>query len=103
MEGRFGLFRVSAASDIDLFPEVAFYRPNAELEEYGSDEALLRRIAEDSGGRFNPSASQVFDTGGRVIETTMHLWPGLLALAILLNLAELMARKGWLSWLGRWA
>jgi uncharacterized protein YegL len=103
LEGRFGLFRVSAASDLDLFPEVAFYRPNAELEEYGSDEALLRRIAEDSGGRFNPSASQVFDAGGRVIETTMDLWPGLLALAILLNLAELMARKGWLSWLGRWA
>jgi hypothetical protein len=45
----------------------------------------------------------VFDAGGRVIETTMDLWPGLLALAILLNLAELMARKGWLSWLGRWA
>ena len=103
IEGRFGLFRVRAASDLDLFPEVAFYRPNAELEEHGSDEALLRKIAEDSGGRFNPAASQVFDAGGRVIETTMNLWPGLLALAILLNLVELMARKGWLPWLGRWA
>jgi Mg-chelatase subunit ChlD len=103
IEGRFGLFRVRAASDLDLFPEVAFYRPNAELEEHGSDEALLRKIAADSGGRFNPSASQIFDAGGRAIETTMNLWPGLLAVAILLNLIELMARKGWLPWLGRWA
>jgi Mg-chelatase subunit ChlD len=103
IEGRFGLFRVRAASELELFPEVAFYRPNAELEEHGSDEALLRKIAEGSGGRFNPSAAQVFDAGGRSIETTMNLWPGLLALAIALNLVELMARKGWLSWLGRWA
>jgi hypothetical protein len=31
------------------------------------------------------------------------LWPALLALAILLNVVELVARKGWLPWLGRWA
>jgi len=103
IEGRFGLFRVRAASDLELFPEVAFYRPNTELEEYGSDEALLRKIAEGTGGRFNPPTSQIFDAAGRSIETTMHLWPGLLALAIALNLVELMARKGWLPWLGRWA
>lgn len=100
---RFGLFRARAASDLELFPEVAFYRPNSELEEHGSDEALLRKIAEGTGGRFNPSASQVFDASGRSIETTMNLWPGLLALAILFNLVELVARKGWLPWLGRWA
>ncbi len=100
---RFGLFRASAASDLELFPEVAFYRPNAELEEHGSDEALLRKIAEGTGGRFNPSAPQIFDAGGRSIQTTMNLWPGLLVLAILFNLVELVARKGWLPWLGRWA
>lgn len=100
---RFGLFRASAASDLELFPEVAFYRPNAELEEHGSDEALLRKIADGTGGRFNPSAPQIFDAGGRSIQTIMNLWPGLLALAILFNLVELVARKGWLPWLGRWA
>jgi hypothetical protein len=35
----------------------------------------------------------VFDTGGRTVPSTMRLWPGLLALAILLNLAELVLRK----------
>ena len=103
IEDRFGLFRIRPESDNELFPEVAFYRPNVELEDYGSDEAVLRKIAEGSGGHFNPTVSQVFDAGGRSIETTMNLWPGLLALAIALNLVELVARKGWLPWLGRWA
>jgi Mg-chelatase subunit ChlD len=103
IEGRFGLFRARAASDLEVFPEVAFYRPNAELEEHGADEALLRKISEGTGGRFNPPPAEVFDAAGRSIQTTMNLWPGLLALAILLNLVELAARKGWLPWLGRWA
>ena len=33
----------------------------------------------------------------------MGLWPGLLALAVLFNLIELFARKGWIPWLRRWA
>jgi len=37
--------------------------------------------------------SMVFDAGGRSIRSTMELWPGLLALAIALNLAELILRK----------
>ena len=32
----------------------------------------------------------------------MNLWPGLLALALLLSLLELVGRKGWLPWLRRW-
>jgi hypothetical protein len=35
----------------------------------------------------------VFDAGGKSIRSTMELWPALLALAILLNLAELVLRK----------
>ena len=36
----------------------------------------------------------VFDAGGRSIPSMMELWPGLLALAVALNLAELIMRKG---------
>ena len=61
--------------------------------EYGNNEALLRQIASATGGRFNPAAKAVFDAGGRSIRTTMDLWPGLLALAILLNLAELVTAQ----------
>ncbi len=88
-----GLFRVRPVADSRAFPEVGFYRQEDEMQEFGSNEALLKQIASATGGKFNPTPKQVFDAGGRSIETTMQLWPGLLALAILLNLTELIVRK----------
>ena len=99
---RFGLFRISPASDVEVFPEIAHYRANSELTDYGSDEGLLRKIATWTGGRFQPDLAGAFDAGGRSIATSMNLWPGLLALALLLSLLELVGRKGWLPWLRRW-
>ena len=37
---------------------------------------------------------EVFDAAGRSEASMLRLWPGLLALAILLNLTELLMRKG---------
>ncbi len=54
--------------------------------EYGNNEALLKQIAAATGGHYNPTPQAVFDAAGRSIRTTMNLWPGLLALALLLNL-----------------
>ncbi len=90
-----GLFRIRPASDLSKFPEVGFYREEAELTQYGSNPELLRQIAESTGGRFNPTPRQAFDAGKRSVTTTMDLWPGLLALAVLCNLAELAGRKGY--------
>lgn len=90
---RRGLFRVRPLEDSLFFPETGFYREEEEMTQYGSDEALLRRISQYTGGRFNPSPGQVFDAAGRSIPGSMRLWPGLLALAVLLNLAELIIRK----------
>jgi Ca-activated chloride channel family protein len=95
-----GLFRVRPVADSRAFPEVGFYRQEDELNEYGNNEPLLRQIAASTGGRFNPSPGAVFDPAGRSIPTSMELWPGLLALAIALNLAELILRK-WRSLWGR--
>ena len=50
------LFRVRPVEDSEAFPEAALYRPEAELSEYGSDEALLKQVAEFTGGRFQPAA-----------------------------------------------
>jgi hypothetical protein len=50
-------------------------------------------VSEFTGGRFNPTPQQVFDTGGRSIPACVRLWPLLLAVAIVLNLAELIMRK----------
>ena len=90
---RQGLFRVRPLVESRAFPEVGLYREEDEMIESGSNEQLLRQVASATGGRFNPSPKQVFDAAGRSVPTTMELWPGLLALALLLNLAELILRK----------
>ncbi|HUB33169.1 MAG TPA: VWA domain-containing protein [Bryobacteraceae bacterium] len=88
-----GLFRIRPVADSRAFPEIGFYRQEDEMLEYGNDQPLLERIASATGGRFNPTVQAAFDSGGRSIRTTMDLWPGLLVLAVLLNLAELLLRK----------
>lgn len=93
---RFGLFRINTAEEIDGFPEAGFYRENEELSRYGSDPDLLRRIAAATGGLFNPTPEQTANTSAPAIRTQFELWPWLLLLGLLLNLAEVAARKGWL-------
>jgi hypothetical protein len=88
-----GLFRVRPLNESRAFPEVGLYRQESELSDYGSNDILLKSISQATGGRFNPSIKQLFDNGGRSLESTLRLWPGLLALAILLNLIELAQRK----------
>jgi Ca-activated chloride channel family protein len=88
-----GLFRVRPLEDSRAFPEIGFYQPERELLEYGSNEFLLKSVAQFTGGRFNPEPKQVFDSGGRSQSSTMRLWPMLLAFAIALNLGELLMRK----------
>jgi uncharacterized membrane protein len=88
-----GLFRIRPVEDSRAFPEVGFYRQEDEMREYGNNEALLRQIASSTRGRFRPSVEQMFDAGGRSVRGVMQLWPALLVLAILLNLAELILRK----------
>ncbi len=90
---RQGLFRVRPLAESKAFPEVGLYRPEAELSEYGSNTGLLKQISEFTGGRFEPPAKAAFDPGARSLSSSLQLWPGLLALAILLNLAELLMRK----------
>lgn len=93
IENRLGLFRVRPAIESQVFPEVGLLRQQAELNEFGSNEALLKQLAEFTGGRFQPSPAQVFNSSGRSVPSTLRLWPALLALAVLLNLIELVARK----------
>jgi Ca-activated chloride channel homolog len=90
---RQGLFRIRPVEDSRAFPEIGLYRQEDELTQYGVNDQLLRQVAAYTGGRYNPSASQVFDAGGRSIESTVRWWPGLLAVALLLNLVELVLRK----------
>ncbi len=88
-----GLFRVRPLVETRAFPEVGLYRQESELSDYGSNEILLKSIAQSTGGRYNPQLSGLFDSGGRYIDSSLRLWPGLLILALLLNLTELVMRK----------
>jgi uncharacterized membrane protein/uncharacterized protein YegL len=88
-----GLFRVRPLVESRAFPEVGLYRQESELSDFGSNDILLKSIAQSTGGRFNPPLGDLFDNGGRSMDSTLRLWPGLLALAILLNLIELALRK----------
>ena len=91
-----GLFRLRPATDSRAFPEVGFYREEEELRDYGSNSLLLKQIAQSTGGVFHPAvenAAGVFNANGRFVPSSLQLWPGLLALALLLNLSELILRK----------
>ncbi len=90
---RKGLFRIRPLADSRAFPEVGYYRQEEELHEYGANQLLLKQISDYTGGRFQPEPSDVFDAGGRSIQSTLRLWPLLLGLAIALNVVELILRK----------
>ena len=62
---REGLFRVRPLVESRAFPEAGLYRPEAELADYGSNEALLKQVAEFTGGRFQPDPKDVFEPGSR--------------------------------------
>ncbi len=96
--GRFGLFRLRAAEAVAGFPEAGFYRANEELTTYGADPELLRRIASATGGIFNATPEQIAAAPAPAVRTQFDLWPWLLILGLLLNLAEVAGRKGWLKW-----
>ncbi len=102
VDDRQGLFRMRPSSALDLFPETAFYRVEAEAADFGSNPGLLRKIAAWTGGEFDPEPESVFRSG-QARQAMMDLWPGFLALAVFFNLFELVARKGWIPWLRRWA
>ena len=91
--GRKGLFRARPLEETRAFPEIGLYLQEEELTEFGSNPGLLRQISSFTGGRFEPPPARAFETASRSIPSTVRLWPFLLALAIALNIAELVQRK----------
>lgn len=90
---RQGLFRVRPLEESRAFPEVGIYLPEPELSAYGNNAQLLSQIAQYTGGLVNPEPRDIFSAGGRTVPASLRLWPGLIALALLLNFLELAWRK----------
>ncbi|HEY7208852.1 MAG TPA: VWA domain-containing protein [Bryobacteraceae bacterium] len=95
-----GLFRVRPETESPAFPEIGLYRNQPELDDRGVNDSLLKEISQATGGRYNPTLSEVFDTGGRRNWVSWQLWPACLAFAVALGIAELIARK-WSGLIGR--
>lgn len=95
---RRGLFRVRPLEESEDFPELGYYIEEQEIHDHGNNERLLQQVAAYTGGRVNPSASEVFDPGNVRVPSHTALWPFLIAAAILLELLELFLRKG-MPWL----
>ena len=88
-----GLFRIRPMNESAAFPEIGLYRQEEELQDYGSNEALLAQISNFTGGRVNPAPTSIFDAPGKTIYTSWQLWPMFLSFAIALTIAELIVRK----------
>jgi Ca-activated chloride channel family protein len=58
-----------------------------------TDEELLRKVAEVSGGRYNPPPEELFTPPERSAERAVALWPYLLAAALILFLADVALRR----------
>jgi hypothetical protein len=88
-----GMYRVRPLDEVAAWPETGLFLPEMELTTYGSNPALLKQLSTYTGGRFDPTMKQVFESRGPGIPTTMRLWPILLAIAVLLNLGEVAWRR----------
>lgn len=99
-----GLLRIRPVNESALFPEIGLYRPQLELKEHGANEALLRQISAFTRGRYNPSPESILTADDRNHYAVWRLWPLCLALAIMLTIGELVARKwnGVSGLFGRW-
>lgn len=57
------------------------------------EEELMKRVAEISGGTFNPQAEEVFADSQRTAESVFPLWPWLLSAAVVLFLLDVALRR----------
>jgi Ca-activated chloride channel homolog len=64
--------------------EYHFYPPNTEL---------LRSISNETKGRFQPRAEDIFNPNEETATLPTPLWPYLAALALLMYLADVMLRR----------
>src|SRR5262249_27223291 len=73
-----------------------------ELRLRPTNNGLLRALAGDSGGRFNPLAEEVFAATPRLARRATPLWPALVAAAALLFVADVALRRIDLAPLATW-
>ena len=97
-----GLYRIVTGNSELALPEAGFYRDSEELKPREINAPLLTEISRVTGGRVEPTMSQLLDDKGSYVRERRPLWPYWLALALLLNFFEVAMRKGHFRRLGAW-
>ncbi|MEM7474733.1 MAG: VWA domain-containing protein [Planctomycetota bacterium] len=57
------------------------------------EEDMMRRVAQISGGKYDPTPEQVFELGEKRAENVYPLWPYLLSLAVVIFLFDVALRR----------
>jgi hypothetical protein len=73
--------------------QTVFFDYPDELRLQSTNEDLLRRVAETTGGAFQPEPASVFAPDGRTVHRVAPLWTWLLLAALLLFVADVALRR----------
>jgi uncharacterized membrane protein/uncharacterized protein YegL len=88
-----GNYVVTVGSLTERASRTLAYSYPEEYHLYPPDRDLLAEISRVTGGRFDPAAGQVFDTGEETTHRSVPLWPYLASIALILYLADLLLRR----------
>ena len=86
------LFRAAAADSAGASKVLAYSYPD-EYHFYPPNTELLRAISDETKGRFQPAAGDIFDPHGETIAVPAPLWPYLAGLALMLYLVDVFLRR----------
>jgi Ca-activated chloride channel family protein len=86
------LFRAAGAESGGSSRVLAYSYPD-EYHFYPANTEVLRSISNETKGRFQPHAEEIFDAQGETTALPVPLWPYLAALALLLYFSDVLLRR----------
>jgi Ca-activated chloride channel homolog len=86
------LFRAIGADSSGASRVIAYSYPD-EYHFYPPNTDLLRSISDETKGRFQPRAEDIFDPGAETTALPTPLWPYFTALALLLYMTDVLLRR----------
>jgi Ca-activated chloride channel family protein len=90
---RSGIFRVVSDPPSAAFPSTAVLVRQGGEANPSADRKTLQQIAKLTGGNFYGDPTSRPSWHAELVKSRIRLWPGLVCLAIVLNLVELMGRR----------
>jgi Ca-activated chloride channel homolog len=89
---------ISRAAMAQVGPREIFYARSDEYRAFPPNVALLRTLAEQTGGKVAPEIAEIFDAQGDASRESRPLWPWLAVLGLLCYLADIAVRRSPWAW-----